>query len=205
MGQGDGVEEEEGVLAVLLEPADHVSLDDFLGVGLADVAAVVAGEGDGLLIGVEVGGEVGVSVTLAVVAEEVVYALFLRCALGVEEAHAPLAEGRSVVAGVLSDFTDRDDFIIDGILTLGEPLEVAAYRAVTGMQAGVEDGTTGSADAGTGVGLLEERAFVGQAIEGWSLDQLLAINTHVALGNVIGEDEDKVGRAGLAILRFICA
>ncbi len=191
--QGDGVEHEEGVFAVFFEPADHVALDDFLSVGFADVTAVVARKSDGLLVAVEIGGEVGVGMALAVVAEEVVHALFLGSAFGVEETHAPLAKGGGVVAGGFGDFANGDDFIADGILSLGIPFEIAADGAVARVEAGVEDRATGSADTSPGVSLIEERALIGEAIESGGLDQLLAIDAHVALSDVIRKDKDEVG------------
>ena len=192
MRKGDGVEKHEGVFGVLLHPLDHFVLDEFLGVGLANTTTFVAGEGDGVVVVVEVGGEVGMGMTLAVVAEETVDALLVRAAGGVEKSHAPLAEGGGGIVGGFGDFANGDGFGRNGELTFGREFVVAADRAVTGVESGEKGRATGSANAGATVGLGVACSFGAEFVEAGSLDEFLAVDPDVTLGNVIAEDEDEV-------------
>jgi len=129
--QGDGVEEEEWLFDVGFDPLDHFVLDEFMGVGFVDVATVVAGEEDGLVVVVEIGGEIGVGEALAVVAEEAIHAFFGGSAGGVEKSHPPFAEGAGGLACGFGDLGDGDGFLGERELAFGRQFVVSADRAVS--------------------------------------------------------------------------
>lgn len=193
VGQGDGVEHHEGIFGVPFDPFDHLVLDEFLGVGFAKAFSFVPGEGDRLVVIVEVGGEVGVGVALAVIAVEAVDSLLVRGAGGVEKSHAPFAEGGGGVAGRFCDFADRDGVGGDGPLAFGNHFAVSADGAFSGVESGEEDGAARGADGGAAVGLHVAGAFFGELVDAGSLDELLTIDADVSLGDVIREDEDEIG------------
>ena len=186
VGEGDGVVEEEGAFGVGADPGFGVLLDAVLGVGFF-------GEVDVLVVVPEVVGEVAVGVALAVVAVEVVEAVFEGAAGGVEHAHAPFAGGGGGVAGGFEDLGDGDGAFGEGFLAFGLDFAIGADGAVAGVESGHEGGAGGGADGGAGVELREEGALGGHAVEVRGLDKLLAVATEVALGEVVAEDEDEVG------------
>ena len=61
---------------IYAKPANHFVLYDLLSIGFADAFAVVAREQERLLVVVEIGRKVGVGMSLAVVAKEMIDALF---------------------------------------------------------------------------------------------------------------------------------
>ena len=71
---------------------------------------------------------------------------------------------------------------------------VVADRRVTSVKAGEECATRGGADAGAGVGLGEEHAAGCEGIDVWSFDELLTITADLAKSQIIGDDEDDIGR-----------
>ena len=192
--QGDRVEEEERLAGMVLEPADHVLLDEILGIGLPHSLAVVAREQEGLVAIVEVGGKVRVREALAVVAEEMVDSLLERAAGRIEKTHAPLAEGRGSVAGRLGDLGDGDRLRRQRQLSLRCQLVVAADRAVIRVKAGEKRRPAGRADRGAAVTLEVARALGRHAVEAGSLDRLLPVTAEIVLGDVVAENEDEIGR-----------
>jgi hypothetical protein len=62
------------------------------------------------------------------------------------------------------------------------------------VAAGEEDAAGGGADGGAGVVVGELDPFAGEAVDVGRLDLFLAVTTEFAVAEVIGEDEDEVGR-----------
>ena len=81
-------------------------------------------------------------------------------------------------------------------MSLGCHFPVAANGAAAGVEARKEDRTARSADAGAAVGLHVACAFFGKLIETRGLSEFLAIDTEIALGDVVAEDENEVGLFG---------
>ena len=77
---------------------------------------------------------------------------------------------------------------------------VSANGAVAAVKTGEKRGTAGRTNACSTIGLHETRAFVGDLIHARRLDQFLPVNSHVALGDIIAEDEDEIWFFG----RLIC-
>ena len=75
MWERDCVEHHERLIVMLAKPSKHVILNDLLGVSFTDAFSVVARQQEGLLVVVQIGREVRVGVSLAVVAKEMIDAL----------------------------------------------------------------------------------------------------------------------------------
>ena len=73
---------------------------------------------------------------------------------------------------------------------------VAADRGMAGVVAGHQATARRGADGAAGVALREAHALRGQAVEVRRLDLLLAVAAEVAIAQVVGQDENDVGRSG---------
>ena len=170
VGEGDGVKHHEGIFGISFHPLDHFILNQFLGVGFSNSFAGVSGKAYRSIIIVKVSGEVGMSVPLAVVAEESVDALLVRTSASVKESHAPFPKGRGGISSSLGDFTDGDGFGRDGPLSFGSHFAVATDGAFPGVKSGEENGATRGANARAAVGLHVAGAFLGELVNARSLD-----------------------------------
>ena len=137
-----------------------------------------------------------VGLALAVVAEEVVEALLQRVALRAGRAEAPLAGGRGDVAAGLQPLGDRDGGRRQRPLALRLHLLVVADRRVPGVQARHQHAARRRADRVARVVPREAHALGGQAVDRGRADLLLAVGSDVSVAQVVGEDEDDVGRDG---------
>jgi hypothetical protein len=154
------------------------------GVADLDVALVVPE-----VRGVEVVGD-----GLAVVAVKTIEALLERHAVGAGSAEAPFAETAGGVARGFEKFRERDGVGGDGELALGFQLAVVADEGVAGMFAGHEHAARRSADVVPRVVMRELQALGGEAVEVRRADEFLAEGADVAVAEIVGEDEDDVGR-----------
>jgi hypothetical protein len=141
----------------------------------------------------EVFGVIGVGVHLGEEAEPLVPA-FARGIAGITEAtDAPFAEHGGGVAGLLEHFGDGE---VAGLQEFFVSL-VAADAGVAGVEACHQRAAGRGADGAAGVDLGEAGTFGGHAVDVWRLDFLLAVAAEVAVAEIVGEDEDDVGRAAL--------
>ncbi len=65
---------------------------------------------------------------------------------------------------------------------------------MTGVQARHEHAPGGGADGASGVVVGEAHAFGGHAVQVGRLDEALAVGAEVAVAQIVGQDEDDVGR-----------
>ena len=155
-----------------------------LGVAEHDAPAVV----------VEVGRVVAVRLALAVVAEEVVEALLQRVALRPGRPEPPLAHRAGRVAERLQDLGNRQLRARQRPLPFRLKLAVVADRGVSGMPSRQQHPARGRADGVARVVLREAHAARGERVERRRLDLLLPVAAELAPAEVVGQDEDDVGR-----------
>ena len=165
---------------------------------LADRAAGVAVERDLLRVSPEEGGIVIVGMTLAVVAEEVIEALFLRVAGRVVHAEAPLADHAGDVTEVAQKAGDGDGPFRDRQLAVGFRLAVVADVGVSRMQPGHEDAARRSADGIAGVMLGEAQPLRRHLVEARRANFLLPVAAELGVTEIVGHDEDDVRLARFA-------
>ena len=221
-GVGDRrrVVEEEGLVRVLAQEGEGLLLHDVVGIDPGVVAGVVlllrlqglgeplvgvvpgvVAERQPLSVAPQVRGVVVVRDALAQVATEEVEALVLRRARGPGPAEAPLAHCAGGVARVLQLPRQGRGASGQGPLTLGlalapaAVLPVVAHLAVPGVQSREEDAAAGGADRAARVVLREAHAARGDRVDVRGRDQLRAEGAHLAVAEVVGQEEHDVGRA----------
>src|SRR5580765_2487441 len=89
---------------------------------------------------------------------------------------------------------DGDAVAGHGLLALGFDFLIAPDGAVAGVQAGHEGAAAGSTDGGSGVTLSKSHPLSGEAIDAGCANQFLPEAANIAVAQVVGEDEDDVGR-----------
>jgi hypothetical protein len=146
-----------------------------------------------LVVVVKIRGEITVRVALAVVAEEMIEPVLQRAAARVEHAHAPLADGGGCVAGGLEQLSDGEGALRQRLLALGLDFAVRADRRMARVQPGHQRRAARCADGRAAIGLQVARALARHPVEVRRLDQLLSVHAHVALREIVAEDEDEVG------------
>ena len=211
---GGGDVAEKGAILVGADEGAGLFADEIGGVDLAGEGGVGGGRGE-VGAGCEflVRGEFGVADFdvplvvpevrrvevvgdgLAVVAVEAVETLLERNAVGAGPAEAPFAETAGRVARGLEEFGERDGVGGDGELALGLHLAVVADERVAGMLARHEHAAGRGADVVAGVVVGELQALGGEAIEVGRADDFLTERAEVAVAEIVGEDEDDIGRA----------
>ena len=191
--QGNCVEQEERLFVIGSQPIDHILLNQVLGIGCTDFLAIIARKFKSLVIAVEVRGEIGMRVTLAVVTKKVIKALLKRTASGVEHPHAPLAHTGCRVALFLENLCYRHGFCRQRQLPLAVSyLPVSPHWTMTTMQASHQRRTAGSANGGAAIRLCITRPFFGHPIKTRSLDQFLSITANIPLCQIVTENENDV-------------
>ena len=185
VGEGIGEIEEEGMGRIVLYELQGVLMDQIGGIGIAI-------EVEDAIIGPEMIGVVVMGEGLAVVAEEFGEAFFFGNAGRAGVAEAPFAEGAGGVAVILQDGGDGEAAIGERVLAFGLEAAVAADGGMTGVEAGHEACSAGSADGGAGIELGEAHALGGEVVDVWGVDVLLTLVAGVAIAEVVGEDEDYV-------------
>ncbi len=78
-----------------------------------------------------------------------------------------------------------------GLLELAMVLKPPSRRENPGHQGSAGHRTNRS----VGKGVIKHQAFPAQSSNGWCGSVFIAVELHVVLGVIFGEDEDKVGRA----------
>ena len=111
MRQCNGIEQQERSLGMVTEPSNHVILYQLLSVRLADTLTIIARQQEGLIVVEQVGRKIGMRVSLAVVAEEMIDTLSEWTATGIEKSHSPFAESCRRVSRRFRHFGNGDDII----------------------------------------------------------------------------------------------
>ena len=136
------------------------------------------------------------SVALVQVAVEVVESLIQREAgAGSEKvlSQTPLAAESGLLASLLENLGESDIRIGKRLQT---PLAgVAPDMGMTQVPPGHQDAARRSADGRAGVELSEPHPFPGHPVQSGSLDQLLSVAAQVSVTEVVGQDEDQVGKS----------
>ena len=115
-----------------------------------------------------------------------------------EAAVVPFAEVSGGVARLLEEAGEGGNGGVEKVgyasaEVVGFGFKVAADAMAGWKMAGCEGGTTGRADGAADVGLCEEGALGGEAVEVGRFDLAVAVATEGSPAEVVGEDEEDVG------------
>jgi hypothetical protein len=137
-------------------------------------------------------------VALAVVPVETVESLLVRSAARIGRSEPPLAEAPGGVAGRLEGFRNRDRPVrnraLAGKLAAVARVAIGADLGVAKVLAGEQDAAGRSTDRRSGVMPGEAHPFLGKLVEVRGPDLLLPVGSEFTVTQVVGQDEDNVGR-----------
>ena len=190
------------------EGAVFVVGHEFAGLGGEPVFEVFAGRAVGQA-GVTVGGEVlfpAVGAALVDATKVVIKALIF--GPPTRGAEVPFAGEERGIAGGFQGFGERGRVEGEAVGVVGgeergvafprgglRGADVVGDAGALGPLAGEDAGARGGADGAGGVGIGEARALAGEAVEVRSLVERAAVAAEVLAAEVVGEEEDDVGRA----------
>ena len=173
--------------------------EEIVGVGAFLVTEILLERLDGG-VAIEKLGILVVGVGLVDEAVERIPALAPRRGIGVGLAEAPLADHGGGVARGAEALGDGEVAGLEGdtAAVVAAADEVVAHSGVAGVVAGQERIPRGCADSGAGVVVGEDEALAREAVDIGCGVARLAVEAHLAVAEVIGQDEDQVGtRVGL--------
>ncbi len=165
------------------------ALEDVVGTGVGAglIAVALSAQPERVLVGLEVGADVGRVMGPLEDVVAVVDAGFGNGGdVGMAGGEMQLAGEPAEVAGVGEDASDEG-------LVGGHGLAVLAGAGGAGVAAGEEAGAAGGADGALAIGVLEERAALGEAVDVGGGDEVIAVAPEGVEALLIRADPEDVG------------